>query len=298
MTSATRSTPPIRRILAATTLLGVAAALVGCSQIPSSDRHDCTPTEAFEVERTGEGSGPVITDDGVAIMRVTIEDAAGQLVADDTPVSPSPTGEPGPIRVGMLIPGLVELARCASAGETVSASMTMAQFAGPESATAPGTDPNAVHRITLKVDQVFHSAAAGRIAPQRNGIPAVVNAPGGGHGVTMPAGPAPTETRTAETISGLGTPIEAGDVVVAQYSSYSWNRGELLDSSWTKHEPVRLVAGDEADQLGLSTAMVGVRNGTQLVVIVPGSKLAEAGLGFVDAGDAMVFVIDVLGVQR
>lgn len=295
MISAPRIFRPAGRLLAAGTLLTAATALVGCAQIPSSDRASCAPTELFAVERSGEGSGPRITDDGVATMRISVDFADGRPAIEDVPVSPNPDGTPGAIRVGALLPGIVELARCAAAGETVSATMTEAEFSG---SLQPGADPNAEQTVTIAVDRVYHSAASGRIAPQQNGIPAVVNAPGGGHGVTMPAGAPPTELRVAETISGFGTPIAEGDVVLVDYSLYSWTDGELITSSWSGVQPERFAAADNDDPFGLSPALVGLANGSQLVLVVPGERLAAAGMAVVDPGDAVVMVVDVLGVER
>ena len=298
MTSASRTHRPAGRILAAVAALAAAAALAGCAQIAASDRGDCTPTDRFAVERTGEASGPVVTDDGIATLVGTVIDASGAVLAQDQPISPNPDGSPGAIRVDALPAGLVELVRCAAAGQTVTATLNAEQVAGEPVAPMPGVDPAATQTISITVDRVYRSTASGRIALPQNGIPAVVNVPGGGHGVTMPATRAPIEPRVAETITGYGPEIAEGDVVVVQYSVHSWKSGDRLTSSWDSQQPQRLAAGNPEDAFGLSQALVGVASGSQLVVIAPADQLLMGGFSTFDADDAAVVVVDVLGVER
>lgn len=296
-----RTTNWNRRTGAAVAALATLGALAGCAQIPASDSTStCTPTAAFPVEVTGDGSGPVITDDGIATFTVSIADQTGAVLVDAQPASTLPDGSAAPVRVGSVWPGLIESLRCASAGETVQAELRNDQFYTPDYLAQTGIAPDETYRYTMTVDKVYHSAASGRIAPQRNGIPAVVNAEGG-VGVTMPNEPAPTELRVAQTITGFGPEVAEGDLVVVQLSTFDWSTGRPGYSSWSETGAAQFVAATAASAdnfYGVAGQLVGVPIGSQVVVVAPASQLATQpgpfGAGYGN-GDAVVFVFDVLG---
>lgn len=286
------------RVVAATAVASLA--LAGCSQIPSSDNTTaCEPTTAFAVERSGGGSGPVVTDDGVAVLTVTLVDAAGEVIVENEPVSPGQDGKPSPIRVAALQPGIIDLTRCATTGETVSAAVTNTQLFGEEYVAQTGLPADDEQHLTVTVNKVYHSAASGRIAPQLSGIPAVVNSPGGGVGVTMPKEAAPTELRKALTIEGFGAPIADGDLVVTHLSTFTWSDGTAHYSSWDEPGAVPYVAATALDNFyGAAAQLVGVPIGSQVVVVVPATQIQQQPGPFgpmFGNGDAVVFVFDVLG---
>lgn len=289
----------IRTATAATMMLA-AVSLVGCSQIPASDNASaCIPTDRFPVERSGDGSGPVITDNGIATFTIDLYDDKGQLVAENQAVRTDPaTGDPAPVPMAGLNPSLNEMLRCAQAGQTVSADIPNREFYAADAIASGQVSGDASQHLTVHVSKVYHSAASGRIAPQRNGIPAVVNAPAGGHGVTMPKEPAPIDRRVAETISGYGEPIQQDDQVVVQLTAYTWGTSEPLFDSWSNVSEAMVLPATPGQVYTLGDAMVGRRIGTQLVVVVPAATLQEeAGEGRqpLGYGDAVVFVVDLLG---
>lgn len=293
---------PIRatRIAAAVAVALTAAGLVGCSQLPASDNASaCIPTDRFPVERTGEGNGPVITDNGIATFTVDIHDEKGQLLAENQAVRTDPTsGKPAPVPMAGLTPGLNEMLRCSQAGQTVSADIPNREFFSDAAIASGQVDAEGSQHLTVHVAKVYHSAASGRIAPQQNGIPAVVNVPDGGHGVTMPKEPAPTERRVAETITGFGDTVQKNDLVVVQMSAYTWGTGEQLFSSWSNVSEAMVLPAAPGQVYTLGDALIDRRIGSQLVVVVPAATLEkEAGAGRqpFGYGDTVVFVVDLLG---
>lgn len=308
MIRAPRPTTRLRRpIIAATTAIAAIGLFTGCAQVPASDQtSQCTPSTLVEKTVTGDGTGPVITDHGVATLSFSFTDgASGQAETDWSP-NPKADGTPGPIYIETIAPFLQEALRCAQAGETVSMQLRADQMYDPATLAQAGVDPLATTDWSIRVDRVYHSAASGRVVPQLNGIPAVVNAPDGGIGVTMPKEPAPTELRVAETISGFGPKVVENDALVVQVSAYAWSTGEELYSSWNPQPsptgtayPFVVAATADDNLYGAAHQLVGHPIGSQVVVVVPAAQM-QAGAAAMGGqapgnGDAVVFVFDILG---
>ena len=309
MIRAQRLTTRRRRALAAgTAALATLALVSGCAQVPTSDQTtQCVPSTAFPTTVQGEGNGPVITDNGTATLAFTFTDSTtGQTQADWSP-NPKQDGTPGPLKVSTLAPFLQESLRCTQAGETVTMTLRNDQMYDPATLEQAQVDPAATTDWSIRVEKVYHSAASGRVAPQQNGIPAVVDAPDGGVGVTMPKEPAPAQTRTAETIHGFGPVVTEGDSLVVELAAYAWSTGDELFTSWNQlgssmspPKPFVVAATAQDNLYGAAHQLVGHPIGSQVVVIVPAAELqaAAATMGGdtpLGNGDTVVFVFDILG---
>lgn len=275
-----------------------------CATIAPSDRVDCVPSEAVATTSTGTGSGPVVTDNGIVTFTLEVtEDATGAEIIPKGPLYTAADGSAAPINLALVgqggYPGVVEMMRCGQAGQTLTASMPASTLLAPQFSQQLA-NPDASYTATVEIDRVFHSAATGRIEPQRSGIPAVVTAPDGTPGVTMPKEPVPDEIRTATTISGFSMPVAAGDRVTLQVSAFAWSSGQRLGTTWANAGPaLQLIAGPDDTLYGVTENLIGANVGSQVVVVMPPAALAGQGLfgpGF-GAGDAVVFVIDVLGAD-
>ena len=75
----------------------------------------------------------------------------------------------------------------------------------------------------------------------QNGLPAVVLAPDGRPGITVPADtPAPKKLQVANTINGDGETVKDGDSVLVNYTGVLWKDGTVFESSWENGAPVTL----------------------------------------------------------
>lgn len=330
-------TPTLRRAaLAALAGLGAALALAGCSQSPASAirADDCTPqglpgtaseavaaegafgqslamstagplaADHLEVSRHGAGSGPVLTPAGVLEGRfsiIALDD--GTPLVSDLPLAAADDGSPLPVTVNLVgaqLPGAAAALQCAQAGERVIAAMPAAQLFGAES-QAFVADPNRTVALGIDVTRVYPSSAGGRILPPVDGIPAVVTAPDGRPGATMPQSAPPTELRTALRVEGFGEPIAAGDALTLHVSIFDWTSGAELASTWDDANSVMRTAAGEQDGLyGVTAELVGRPAGSQLIAVVP-TELALSRQGPVAAslatGRTLVLVIDVLAAD-
>lgn len=301
-------------VVGATTLF----ALTSCAQIPASENvSSCQPATGFSVERIGEGEGPVINENAIAAFDfgAVLED--GTEIIPQTLVMDMGDGTASPVNLNYLtslplamfggmgvdLSSVGEALYCSQAGEQVVANMRVDQLFPEEmSASLPEDLKAQTVTLTANIESVFHSAATGRISPQQNGIPAVVTAPDGTPGVTMPQEPAPTEQRTAVTIEGFGAPVQAGQELTLHLSAFTWTDSAQLLTTWGNAGPaLQLTAGPGDGVYDITTQLVGKSVGSQVVIVVPASTIAampDSSFG-PDLGseDSVVFVIDILGAQ-
>ncbi len=139
----------------------------------------------------------------------------------------------------------------------------------------------------------------------RDGFPAVVLAPDGRPGITVPESD-PFENTEVEVLKqGNGQVVEDGDTVVVHYTGVLWDGGEVFDSSWQTSEegnqtpgPRMVVVGEGSEMIpGFSDAIVGQKVGSQVgVVIPPVDGYGDQASGSIPANSTLFFVIDILGV--
>ena len=290
-------------VAATATAMSAALLLSGCATIPDSDRsNQCTPTDRYDVEREGNGSGPVATSNGVASFTLAVFDESGAVIRPDSALRADESGVPLPLSITQLdergFAPISEIMRCAQAGETVRATIPMNDFG-----SAPGqlTEADSEESVTVQVaiQRVFHSAASGRILPPQSGIPAVVSAPDGTPGVTMPGEPAPTQLRAGTTIAGFGESVASGDKLTVHVAVYSWRNGRVLTSTWEpRSSAFQLKVGADDGMFGVSEELVGETVGSRRVIVVPASEVNSQPETFgavLPQDDAAVFIVDILG---
>ncbi len=152
----------------------------------------------------------------------------------------------------------------------------------------------------MDVERAFPARADGAPRLTRDGFPAVVLAPDGRPGITVPTNDPPKELQTEVLKQGNGETVEDGDSVVVQYTGVLWNEGTVFDSSWENGSPATFVVstGQDAQVIpGFANALIGQQVGSQIGVIVPPSEgYGDQGNEKVPAGSTLFFVIDILGV--
>lgn len=200
---------------------------------------------------------------------------------------------------------LGELVQCASVGSRIAATGTIADVFGAgtlDPALGLGDDDAVV--IVLDVQDAYLGRATGLPQLGANGVPAVVTAPDGRPGVTIPNEDAPSELIDHVLTLGEGAEIAEGDRVVMHYTGLVWETQEIFDSSWERGAPATFPAVsflDEPDGIvpGLAEAVVGKTVGSQVVVVIPPELGYPEGQAppSIPAGTTMVFVVDILGIE-
>jgi peptidylprolyl isomerase len=118
--------------------------------------------------------------------------------------------------------------------------------------------------------------------------------------ITIPGIEPPAGLQAHQLISGHGTLVAKGDLVVADFTTYSWNgKAHKKISQLSTGQPEPLPVGSTLP--GLDKSLAGSRAGSRLLITIPpkdgyGSK-GNSQLG-VSGKDTLVVVVDELGAYR
>lgn len=295
----------------------LSAVLVGCSASPE-DASACTPLIA-----PGEASGLVTATGAVGSQptvdlpaplvspspeRTVLEHGEGLVAYEGMTVEYDAVlldGQSGDTMEATSFDDRALLSRaggagalwdafvCAQAGDriAVTTSVEDSGLAGP-AATAEQMKMTLV--IVLDVHRVYLGKADGVNQLPQDGMPVVVTAPDGTVGLTTPSGLAiPSEDRSATIKLGSGDTLAEGDEIVVQQAVWNWSaetsKVSQRSSSWSSSPVARTLSRGDAQAFpdAVVDALVGAPVGSQLLVVIPDE----------DTGDAVVYVIDVLGVR-
>lgn len=302
----------------------VVASLAACSSQPLTAA-DCgigpksgdasklvTATGDFGAEPTVDFPTPIITD-GIEVTTLITGD--GQVLGDGD-IADIETyvyeGTTGAFNTGATIRAQVgadgnpfsEMVACSTVGSRIAVTVPRDDVfqAGTDGASVP--DDTVV--LVMDIQARYLGKANGVEQIPQAGIPAVVTAPNGQAGITIPNEEAPTELTTAVLKQGDGAVVKEGDTVVVNYTGALWDEKTIFDSTWDNGGATSVVAStlDPTAGTGIvegfKDALVGQKVGSQVIVIVPpaegyGDATAPTG---VSATSTLVYVFDVLGIQK
>ena len=259
------------------------------------DETQCTEVIAGEGERLQEGQQAMIglaayngtTGEELELTGFGDEDAVPVAATDAT------------------LPGVRKALSCTAEGSRVAVVVPAEDGFGSEGNQALGVAPGDSLVFVIDVQRAFPARADGSPRPTRDGFPAVVLAPNGRPGITVPKNDPFTTTEIEVLKQGNGEVVEDGDSVVVQYTGVLWEDGKVFDSSWETAEegnqrpgPRTFVMGEGGEVVpGFSDAVVGQNVGSQIGVVVPPDEgYVDQGTAQIPAGSTLFFVIDILGV--
>ncbi|MGV8968885.1 MAG: FKBP-type peptidyl-prolyl cis-trans isomerase [Microbacteriaceae bacterium] len=252
-----------------------------------------TPLIASDLEITvlEEGTGPFVeVGDAVDVQATLYEGSSGNTVSSTGYETTSPlrtiAGEDSNI-FGQSV-------TCVRVGSRLA----LAADAPAVAETNPQDTP--VVLIIDVVDKFIGKANGVDQLPER-GIPSVVLAPNGQPGIVIPQVDAPSELRVSVLKRGDGDVVADGDKVVVNYTGMLWDSSVVFDSSWDKGAPVTFAATSGQGGLipGFAQALIGQKVGSQVIAVIPpGQAYGDTGTQGVPAGATLVFVFDVLGIQK
>lgn len=107
---------------------------------------------------------------------------------------------------------------------------------------------------------------------------------------------APDTTQIAVLKKGDGVAVESGDNVFVQYTGVL-SDGTVFDSSWQRGAPTQFQTTGVVQ--GFQKALEGQTVGSQVIAVIPAAEgYGDAEQGAIPANSTLVFVVDILGVQR
>ncbi len=164
---------------------------------------------------------------------------------------------------------------------------------------ANGIAPTDNLLFVIDLQRVYLPRAVGEKQPAPSGMPTVVLATNGQPGVQMPKAQAPAEFNLFSLIQGHGETVAIGDTVTLHYSGFVWDSGEQFDSSWTNGAPVQWQLTETGFIKGFVKALDGAVVGSQIMAVIPPSEgYGDQAQSTIPAGSTLVFIIDILGVDK
>jgi len=248
-------------------------------------------SKSMEISVVTAGDGATVYPGDAADIQATLYDASTGAAVTSTGYDPT-----SPLRTvagnGSSI--FAKVVECA----TVGSRLVITTDAQTVAASNPANTP--VVLVIDVVDRYLGKANGADQLPQP-GVPAVVLAPNGQPGIVIPKVAPPTELTVSVLKQGDGATVATGDKVVLNYTGMLWDTSAVFDSSWTAGLPVSFTAASGAGGLipGFATALVGQKVGSQVIAVIPPALgYGAAGTQGVPAGATLVFVFDVLGIQK
>lgn len=153
--------------------------------------------------------------------------------------------------------------------------------------------------FVLDINKVYLQGTSTNVKAAESGMPAVVFAPDGTPGVTMPKTAAPSSFKSNLLLEGSGESVSLGDTVTLNYSGFLWESGNVFDSSWANGKPEQFQVTEGGLISGFVKALVGAKLGSKLVVVIPPALgYGAQGNDTIPANATLVFVIEVLGIDK
>lgn len=259
--------------------------------------------EGVQVSTLEVGEGETVYPGQYATVAMTFLDGTtgeslGQNYDETTPIVIR-SGE-GASKIGFAV-------ECQTVGSRVVVSMAGEDLWGMGNVndTNVAADRSMVMVIDIRSVLLGKSYGAEQLPAQ--GLPAVVTAPDGTPGLTVPALSAPTSVQVSVLKKADGAVVKAGDTVYLHLLRVDWNDPDSFKSTWENFgnpSPFPLVEYDPETGTGIPTAivnaLVGQTVGSQVMVVLPPAYgFPEAALPEgVDVGDTLVYVFDILGSNR
>lgn len=133
---------------------------------------------------------------------------------------------------------------------------------------------------------------AGTPVTPKSGLPTVAETDGKPV-VTVPKSDPPTSLVVQPLIQGKGKAVGKADSVTINYTWVDWSNGAVLEQTYGAKPATTALASLVP---GLQQGLVGQKVGSRVLVVVPPSEGYPQGNATpkVDAGDTLVFVVDVL----
>lgn len=195
------------------------------------------------------------------------------------------------------IPGLAKALSCTTVGSRLVAVIPPAEAFGSSGQSQLGIGKNDDLVVIADVRGISPTKADG--APQKApaGFPTVQLAKSGKPTVTITDQTAPATTQVGLLKKGSGKTVADGDSVTVQYQGLNLRTKKVFDQSWGRG-PTQFPTSGVIP--GFTKALVGQKVGSQVIAVIPpaegyGAK-GQPSAG-IQAGDTLVFVIDILGTS-
>ena len=243
----------------------------------------------------GEGT-PVTSDDQLVAVDVALFDATTGAKLVSTAFDADQSRVFGMSQWIQTFPPFGKLLHCAAPGARVVMALPPDGVA-PEAASTLGVGEGDSTVVVVDVSKTYLTRATGTtVFNDAHDMPTVVRAPNGQPGILVPEANAPTSILVQTLIRGDGAVLKDSDTARVNYTGVPWEqKGSVFDTTWGAN--AASVPVGKAPLPGFTEALKGQTIGSQVLVVVPADKVPADTAATVPAGKALVYVIDVLGVD-
>lgn len=285
------------------------------SLVKSTGATGTAPTTTFPTPLIGAGDqvtvvtaghGMVATEGSQVQAEVTVYDAKtgdslGTTYQGTSPLSAvAGVGLPG--QQGTVHSSLDKALVCAQAGSRIALTTTGGRFA-----LISSIDDNAPIVVVADVTGVYLGKANGVNQLPQDGMPNVITAVDGQPGIVLQELTKPTTARSEVVKAGSGSLVKKDQTVMVLFTAWTWpsdgGKPTVVDSldTWAQRTATALPLTAGGLPATFTNALVGQKVGSQVLLVLPpkegfGADSAQS-LG-IQADDTLIFVVDILGIQR
>ncbi|MGN6326151.1 FKBP-type peptidyl-prolyl cis-trans isomerase [Pseudolysinimonas sp.] len=191
---------------------------------------------------------------------------------------------------------------CAQAGSRIA-------LTSPNSKINAGLTGLSSAVAVIDVNAVYLGKADGVNQLPKDGMPNVITAVDGQPGIVIQELTKPTTVRTELVKAGGGAVVTKTSRPVVMMTAWTWpassaDKPTVLDQqgldTWTNGTAISLDFATSPYPKALNTALIGQKVGSQVLVVLPpkdGFPASGAPQG-VTANDTLIFVVDIVGIQK
>ncbi|HAM27174.1 MAG TPA: hypothetical protein DCP11_10905 [Microbacteriaceae bacterium] len=256
-------------------------------------------TKTTEKSQVIAGKGAPIQDGQPVIVDVTILNGTDGAVLQKSSYSASGGSV---ITVGKsTFPAVSEGLRCATVGSRVAIVGSPKDSHSGQADEANGIAKNDSFVYVIDIKSAYRAKADGADQVPVNGLPAVVLAPDGTPGITVPNTAAPKAFSATLLKKGDGATVKSGDFAIIKDTGISWANKAVFSSTWKTGQATVVNVGTSSVVAGLSKGLVGQRVGSQVLLVVPPKLAVSDGSDTsvtVPSGATLIYVVDILGIAH
>lgn len=257
-----------------------------------------TPIVTYETEATEliSGDGDLLTDGQPVRIKLSIFNGrTGEEI---------PNGDSDMITMvgGTAIPAVGPALECSTVGSRIAIAASAEAAHGSQPFPDAGVEAEDTFVFVADVLDSYLAKANGAPQLAKAGQPAVVLAPNGAPGITVPgsgneAADPPEELVVSVLKAGDGAELKEGDQAILHYTGVMWSNNEVFDSSWSKGT-AGVFSLAEGVIPGFKDGLIGQKIGSQVLLVIPPELgYGDTGSGSIPAGETLVFVVDILGAS-
>lgn len=245
-------------------------------------------------EVLSEGDGDTLT--GTATAKVNYKGVNGRTgeVFDESYTG----GEPVAFGLDQVVAGFSK----GLTGQKIGSRVLIA-MPGSDGYDSQGGNPQAGIEVgdtlIFVVDIVdgTRAGASGKASRAPEGMPQVSGRGDEQPQVEVPAGDPPTKLESATLIAGDGPEVAEGDTITANFVMYTWEGGEVVESTYPPKQPASGPLGGLI--AGWQEGLVGQKVGSRVLLVVPPDKAYPDGnnVPSIEPQQTLVYVVDILWTE-